>query len=128
MTSKVAKPVDGDDYTWDSAPGGAVLNGASHTACEVCGQPATEILCGIVRAGIENGWQIYESGIQHAYCAVHAPLAALSIVPLDLRTPDQRERDDVAALNLRVDNLVDAVEMLTRRVAELERALVTVKG
>ena len=89
MTSKVAKPADGDDYTWEPLPGGAVLN-VEQTREVLAGQTVT--------------------------------------LELDLRTPDQRERDDVAALNLRVDNLVDAVEMLTRRVAELERALVTVKA
>lgn len=74
---------DGDDYTWQNLPGGAVLNG-----CE-----ATQ------------------------YC----------LVAVDLRTPDQREREDVAALNLRCDNLVDAVEMLTRRVQTLEAAKVAGK-
>lgn len=71
-----------------------------------------------------------------------------AVLKIDLRTPDQRERDDVAALwaeiarlrelvqlttapvdvALRVDNLVDALEYLTQRVTELERAAVTVKG
>lgn len=45
-----------------------------------------------------------------------------SLVAVDLRTPDQREREDVAALHLRVDNLVDALEAMGRRVAALERA------
>lgn len=77
-----------------------------------------------------------------------APGGAVLNGVIDLRTPDQRERDDVAALwaeiarlrelvqlttapvdvALRVDNLVDALEYLTQRVAELERAAVTVKG
>lgn len=44
-----------------------------------------------------------------------------NLVAIDLRTPDQRERDDVAALHLRCDNLVDALEALTTRVTALER-------
>ncbi len=105
----MATAADGDDYKWEPLPGGAVLNGT----------------------------------------AVGELLAGQTVtLEIDLRTPDQRERDDVAALwaeiarlrelvqlttapidvALRVDNLVDALEMLTRRVAALERARVAVKG
>lgn len=91
---------DGDDYTWC----GAVLN-AEQTREVLAGQTVT--------------------------------------LAIDLHTPDQKMRElasevqrlrelvelttapvDVA---LRVDNLVDALEMLTRRVTQLERSLATLR-
>lgn len=84
---------DGDDYTWSDYAAKAVARMA----------PALggAVFNGTASAGLEA--------------------TQYSLVAVDLRTPDQREREDVAALNLRCDNLVDAVEALTRRVAALER-------
>ena len=74
----------------------------------------------------------------------------IPVTPLnvDLRTPDQRERDDVAELwaeierlrdlvqlttapldvALRVDTLVDELQALTWRVAALEQDMTTLRG
>lgn len=122
MTSKTA--ADGDDYTWEQGAarrsGVAVFNGAM--------APAE-----LAAAGVETHRVIDRLGEY-----------TVTTCTVDLRTPDQKLRElqaevwrlrnllelmtaplDVA---LRVDNLVDAVEMLTRRVAALEQAAVATKG
>lgn len=50
------------------------------------------------------------------------------VVRVDLRTVDQRQADDVAQLNLRIDNLVDATERLSTRLQRLESENATLRS
>jgi hypothetical protein len=165
--------VDGDDYTWENtnaSQAGAVLNpagpgvvaafaelrerfGAAFDAIEdvdawVKGQRSGEPEPGTTDAWAERWQRLGQRTVGQALDALEAP---------DLRTADQVERDDVAALRadlerlaelvrlttgpvdvalqvdehgdqivelgLRCDNLVDALQALTVRVATVERTV-----
>jgi hypothetical protein len=148
--------VDGDDYTWengDTSKAGGVLYpagpgvvaafaelreqfGAAFDAIPdvdawVKAQRSGEPEPGTADAWAER-WQRCAPGRD---LELPAELAAegwemrpavLTYRP-DLRTADQRERDDVAELGLRCDNLVDALAALAGRVAALEARLAGVR-
>lgn len=122
--------VDGDDYTWEAAsPAGAVL------------KPGCAAAFAVLRAqfGAEfdrafpAGWeglaardQAQASGVTSRYSLLDelTEMEPAQAGP-DLRTADQVEREDVAQLHLRCDNLVDALAAQAGRLATLEQTVAT---
>lgn len=109
--------VDGDDYTWQTGPvqAGAVL---------IPAQPDDEPEPGTADAWADR-WQRQAARANGAALELPAELAAdgwqlHQAAGPDLRTLAEQERDDVAQLALRCDNLVDTVEAAHRRLAALE--------
>ena len=130
--------VDGDDYTWEGATiqAGAVLNVA---------QPGTGAPAGRGRYSMEDTMYELEPAAvrsvagpdlrtlaereQDDVAALRANLAALAETvrlttgPVDVALQVDEHGDQIVELGVRCDNLVDALQALTVRVATVERTV-----